>query len=176
MTDSALPAGIEAPTVAEFHVLAATASRLGRPVIPALMLLARDGHQPLGRLCAICAIGRMSSTVPAAKEALSRIARLPKVGRHDYVIRAAIADYRWPFTGSWDPLQRMESLDVDWWDASLISARAPRLTTSSDVSRSPTVPAPTEKPVRRDRVRTRRRGHSRPDPDLFPDGWWREQE
>ena len=176
MTVSDLPAGIEAPTVGEFHVLAAQASRLGRPAIPSLMLLARDGRQPLARLCAICALGRMSSVVPSANEALRRIARLPMVGPHGYVVRAAIADYRWPFKGLWDPLRRIESLDVEWWDASTISAKAPRSQTSGRARRSVGGLKATPRAVRRDRFGTPLHERSGPEPSMFPDGWWREQE
>lgn len=168
-----LPVDIEAPTVGEFHVLASHAADLGRGAIPALMLLARDGHQPLGRLCAICALGRMSSNVPVARVALIRIARLPRVGLHGYVVRAAVPDYRWPFEGSWDPLRRMESLDADWWDASEISAVAPRSMRSARPTPGSKVPP---KAVARDRFGTPIHESARPEPSMFPDGWWREQD
>jgi hypothetical protein len=171
LSDAAsLPIGIATPTVGTFHVLAAVASRAGRRAIPELMLLARDGSQPLGRLCAICALGRMMATVPAARIALNRIARLPLIGAHGYVVRAAVPDYRWPYEGNWDPLVRLEFLDDPWWDASAIREHGP----TRPSRRAKPQEAP--RPVARDRFGIPLHEQSNPPPSLFPDGWWREQD
>jgi hypothetical protein len=105
-----LPAGIEVPSAGDFHRVASEASGLGRPAVASLMLLARDGRSVLGRLCAICALGRMAVTVPAARVALTRIAQLDPTTKDGYVVLAAMHDARWPFEAEWDPAKRLEAL------------------------------------------------------------------
>jgi hypothetical protein len=163
-----LPEGIESPSIGEFHLLASRAAALGRSAIPELMLLARDGRQPLARLCAICALGRMTRGITVAREALRRIALLPETGPHGYVVRGAVPDPRWPFEEAWDPLERLQSLEnVDPWDR-----EEPRPV--SGRRRPPPVADPSKAPKRNrfgDVIRD-----EQPSAPLFEDGWWREQE
>ena len=155
---SRLLAAIASPAPGDFHTVAAAAACLGRPAIPELMLLARDGAHPLGRLCAICALGRMVPQVPLAREALRRIAGLPRTGFEAYVIQAAIPDRRWPYDGSWSAFDRLQAL--------------------SDPDPNP--PPATRTPT----VKHRRRPSGKSIPttewkwveDRPADGWWREQE
>jgi hypothetical protein len=165
-----LPAGMNSPSVADFHAVAAQASALGRPAIPALMLLARDGERPLARLCAITALGLMARHTPVAREALRRVARLPESGLHGYVIRAALEDYRWPYGGDWDPVARLDALGVDWWDPEFIPPRAAR------PGRRPAVSLEPPKPLPRDRFGDVIRDDDHPPVSPFEEGWWREQE
>ena len=162
---------VETPTVGGFHAAATRAAVLGRPVLPALMLIARDGKQPLGRLCAITAIGRMGGEIPAADEALRRIRDLPAIQPHGHVVRAAWPDRAWPFKGSWDPLRRLEILDGPYWSPDMYTSNP------EPVRRRQGGPASQEspsKPVKRNRFgEVIRDEHWNESP--FPDGWWREQ-
>jgi hypothetical protein len=90
--DALLPPGIEDPAPGDFNRLAQEAAALGRPVIPALMLLARDGHKPLGQLCAIKAIGMMDRT-PVRLAALERIYALELPGIAGWIVKYARADF-----------------------------------------------------------------------------------
>jgi hypothetical protein len=163
-----LPEGIESPSIGEFHLLASRAAALGRSAIPDLMLLARDGRQPLARLCAICALGRMTPDVTIAREALRRIALLPEIGPHGYVVLGAVPDAEWPFDATWEPLDRLQSLEIrDPWEREqgrpVRDSRAARPV--ADPSNAP--------------KRNRFGDVVRDDPQsapLFEDGWWREQE
>jgi hypothetical protein len=155
---SSLLAAISSASGAEFHDVAAAAASLGRPAIPALMLLARDGVKPMGRLCAICALGRMVPRVPLAREALRRISGLPRIGFEGYVVQAAIPDPQWPFDGHWNAYDRLEGL--------------------SDHDRNP--PPTTRTPTVKHGGRPSRRSQPNPEwkwTEVRPaDGWWREQE
>jgi hypothetical protein len=163
-----LPDGIESPSIGEFHLLASRAAALGRPAIPDLMLLARDGRQPLARLCAICALGRMTRDITTAREALRRIALLPEIGPHGYVVLGAIPDAEWPFGGAWDPLDRLQSLEIrDPWEREQTPPvrHAGAARPVADPSKAP----------KRNRFGEVVRDEPRSAP-LFEDGWWREQE
>lgn len=132
------------------------------------MLLARDARQPLARLCAICALGRMTRHASIAREALRRIAALPETGPHGYVVRAAVPDARWPFAATWDPLQRLQSLEDRYpWEVPEFSP--------VEVRRRPAPIADPSKSPKRNRFGEVIRAEP-PLAPLFDDGWWREQE
>ena len=83
-----LPAGMQDPAPDDFNRLAAVGAALGRPAIPALMLLARDCPKPLGQLCAIKAIGMMEPS-PARRVALERIEALDLPGMAGWIVKYA---------------------------------------------------------------------------------------
>lgn len=176
----ALPLGIDAPTPSEFHMLALRASALGRPAIPDLMLLARDGVQALGRLCAICALGRMAPLVPTAAVALDRVASLPRGGSRDDVLEAAVPDSLWPFEGTWDPSLRLRALHAKrsqgGRDTAIANPPKPPSHPKVYSSAFHNPPVQVVTPRRRRRSRIKPNKLPTPDPSIYYDGWWREQE